>query len=136
METLSSTSNISLGCSTDEPARRHSVYRNWNEYASKRVELGACGQTGRLFAPSLIQERSAAIAAEFERGLSRSASGRVWRRQDWTGNTKVGSRWLATALARWSESKDGLAREITARGIYLLAARFQCLSVTVSGLPD
>jgi hypothetical protein len=52
-----------------QPSRQYSVYRNWNEYGSKRRELGACGQNGRLFAPSLIQERSAAIAAEFERGL-------------------------------------------------------------------
>jgi hypothetical protein len=42
--------------------RRKRLYRNWKEYETKRRELGTCGQTGLLFALSLIREQSAAIA--------------------------------------------------------------------------
>jgi hypothetical protein len=35
--------------------RRKRLYRNWKEYETKRRELGTCGQTGLLFALSLIR---------------------------------------------------------------------------------
>jgi site-specific DNA-methyltransferase (cytosine-N4-specific) len=42
--------------------RRKRLYRNWQEFEAKRRELGACGQTGLMFAASLIQEQSATVA--------------------------------------------------------------------------
>ena len=45
-----------------------------------------------------------------------SASGRVWRRRSWTGNTKVGSRRRGPRRPRWSGSiAEGLQRTEIAR---------------------
>jgi site-specific DNA-methyltransferase (adenine-specific) len=47
--------------------RRKRLYKQWNEYEAKRRELGPSGQTGLLFALSLVSEETHAIAMNRQR---------------------------------------------------------------------
>jgi DNA modification methylase len=43
-----------VGCDIRTMRRRKRLYKHWKEYEAKRRELGSCGQTGLLFALSLV----------------------------------------------------------------------------------
>jgi DNA modification methylase len=43
-------------CDISTMRRRKRLFRHWKEYEGKRRELGQCGQTGLLFALSLVKE--------------------------------------------------------------------------------
>jgi site-specific DNA-methyltransferase (cytosine-N4-specific) len=43
-----------VGCDIRTMRRRKRLYKRWKEYEAKRRELGSCGQTGLLFALSLV----------------------------------------------------------------------------------
>ena len=43
-------------CDISTMRRRKRLFRHWREYEGKRRELGQCGQTGLLFALSLVKE--------------------------------------------------------------------------------
>jgi DNA modification methylase len=70
-----------LGVDISTMRRRKRLYRFWAEYEAKRREMGQCGQSGLLFALSLVSD----IKAEPERSgeampvLSRSATKSVRR---------------------------------------------------------
>jgi site-specific DNA-methyltransferase (adenine-specific) len=84
----STKSNLSLdqwcrhtcGCDIGTMRRRKRLYRHWREYEVKRRELGACGQTGLLFALSLVRDDPPAT------GMNRQGS--PVRRDPGTGLTK------------------------------------------------
>jgi DNA modification methylase len=50
------------GCDISTMRRRKRLYKQWKEYQAKRHELGSCGQTGLLFALSLVSEEARTIA--------------------------------------------------------------------------
>jgi DNA modification methylase len=48
-----------IGSDISTMRRRKRLYRYWKEYEAKRRKLGSCGQTGLLFALSLVSEEPA-----------------------------------------------------------------------------
>src|ERR1700722_18747932 len=55
------------GCDISTMRRRKRLYKQWKEYETKRRELGSSGQTGLLFALSLVSEETHAIAMNRQR---------------------------------------------------------------------
>lgn len=47
-----------IGCDISTMRRRKRLHAHWKEYEAKRRLLGSCGQTGLLFALSLVSEES------------------------------------------------------------------------------
>ena len=55
------------GCDISTMRRRKRLYRQWKEYEAKRRELGSCGQSGLLFALSLVSEEANVAATNRQR---------------------------------------------------------------------
>src|ERR1700693_3390584 len=49
-------------CDISTMRRRKRLFRHWREYEDKRRELGAGGQTGLLFALSLVRDERSILA--------------------------------------------------------------------------
>ena len=62
------------GCDIGTMRRRKRLHKQWKEYESKRRELGQCGQSGLLFALSLVSDEPNAYRNERSRTTTRSAA--------------------------------------------------------------
>ena len=62
-------------CDISTMRRRKRLFRHWREYEGKRRELGQCGQTGLLFALSLVKEDHSDKATDRQALPVRSGSG-------------------------------------------------------------
>ena len=62
-------------CDISTMRRRKRLFRHWKEYEGKRRELGQCGQTGLLFALSLVKEDRSDQATDRQALPVRSGSG-------------------------------------------------------------
>ena len=62
-------------CDISTMRRRKRLFRHWREYEGKRRELGQCGQTGLLFALSLVKEDRSDQATDRQALPVRSGSG-------------------------------------------------------------
>ena len=64
------------GCDISTMRRRKRLHKHWKDYEAKRLALGPCGQTGLIFALSLVSEEAAATAMNRQalpvRSLSRT----------------------------------------------------------------
>ena len=56
-------------CDISTMRRRKRLYKHWKEYETKRRELGSCGQTGLLFALSLVKDEPSGPATNRQRGM-------------------------------------------------------------------
>jgi hypothetical protein len=70
------------GCDISTMRRRKRLYKQWKEYEATRRELGSTGQTGLLFALSLVSEESHAIAMNGQHPPVRSPTKTVAPRFD------------------------------------------------------
>ena len=68
------------GCDISTMRRRKRLFRHWREYEGKRRELGQCGQTGLLFALSLVKDDHSDITTYRQALPVRSDSGTDWGR--------------------------------------------------------
>jgi hypothetical protein len=85
LKTMRSNSSVdqwckqNCGCDISTMRRRKRLHKHWKEYEAKRRELGSCGQTGLLFALSLVSENTTVVAMNRRQAPERSGDRHIGR---------------------------------------------------------